>query len=55
MVPDPNVQPNHGWRHTFKTIGLEAELPERVLDEPPAGLSESLWGGAKLAYPAFDR
>lgn len=32
VVPDPNVQPNHGWRHTFKTIGLEAELPERVLD-----------------------
>lgn len=32
VVPDPNIQPNHGWRHTFKTMGLEARLPERVID-----------------------
>ncbi len=31
-ITDPNVQPNHGWRHLFKTRALEAEIPERVTD-----------------------
>lgn len=31
-VPDRNVAPNHGWRHRFKTIGMEAGIPPRVLD-----------------------
>lgn len=31
-VADPHVQPNHGWRHTFKTIGIEAGIQEKVLD-----------------------
>jgi len=32
MVPDPNVAPNHGWRHRFKTIGMEAGISPRILD-----------------------
>lgn len=32
VVTDTNVQPNHGWRHTFKTVGLEAGIEGRVLD-----------------------
>ena len=32
VVPDPNVQPNHAWRHLFKTIGFEVGIQERVLD-----------------------
>jgi integrase len=32
VVDDPNVAPNHGWRHTFKTRGLEAGIDHRVLD-----------------------
>ena len=32
IVPDPNVAPNHGWRHRFKTIGREAGIDSRVLD-----------------------
>jgi hypothetical protein len=31
-VSDPNVAPNHGWRHTFKTIGMEAGIAPRILD-----------------------
>lgn len=31
-VKDPNVAPNHGWRHRFKTVGLEADIDHRVLD-----------------------
>jgi len=31
-VTDPNVAPNHGWRHRFKTVGLEAGMGERVID-----------------------
>lgn len=31
-ITDPNVQPNHGWRHTFKTLALEVGIPERVAD-----------------------
>ena len=31
-IMDPNIQPNHGWRHTFKTLALEVGIPERVAD-----------------------
>ncbi len=31
-VTDPNVQPNHAWRHTFKTICQEAGIEERAAD-----------------------
>ncbi|MGR6327990.1 DUF6538 domain-containing protein [Sphingomonas sp. XXL09] len=31
-ITDPNVQPNHGWRHTFKTRAIDAGIPERVAD-----------------------
>ena len=30
IVPDPNVQPNHGWRHLFTTTCEEAEINPRV-------------------------
>jgi integrase len=32
IIIDPNIQPIHGWRHSFKTYGLEAEIEGRVLD-----------------------
>lgn len=32
VVTDPNVAPNHGWRHTFKMKGFEADIQEKVLD-----------------------
>jgi integrase len=31
LVP-PGVQPSHGWRHRFKTVGRELEIQDRVLD-----------------------
>lgn len=31
-VKDPRVAPNHGWRHRFKTVGMEAGIDHRVLD-----------------------
>jgi integrase len=32
IVTDPNVTPNHGWRHRFKTVGMQAGIETRVLD-----------------------
>jgi integrase len=32
LVPDKNVAPNHGWRHRFKTVGMEAGIDHRILD-----------------------
>ncbi|GLK85478.1 hypothetical protein GCM10017653_35480 [Ancylobacter defluvii] len=32
VVSDPNVSPNHAWRHRFKTVGMDAGVSERVLD-----------------------
>jgi integrase len=29
---DKDVDPNHGWRHTFKTRALAAGVPERISD-----------------------
>ncbi|WP_244491470.1 tyrosine-type recombinase/integrase [Bosea sp. Root381] len=31
-VKDPRVAPNHGWRHRFKTVGMEVGIDHRVLD-----------------------
>ena len=32
VVADPNVDPNHGWRHRFKTVGRELGIADTVLD-----------------------
>jgi integrase len=32
VIIDPNVAPLHGLRHRFKTVGMEAGVPTRVLD-----------------------
>jgi integrase len=32
IVSDQNVAPNHGWRHRFKTVGMEAGISTRILD-----------------------
>jgi hypothetical protein len=32
VVKDPHVDPSHGWRHRFKTVGIEQEVEMRVLD-----------------------
>jgi integrase len=31
-ITDPDVQPNHGWRHTFKQIGHRHQISEIILD-----------------------
>jgi integrase len=31
-VDDPEVLPNHAWRHTFKAIGFRCGISEKVLD-----------------------
>jgi integrase len=31
-ITDPTLQPNHGWRHTFKTGAMVAGIPERIAD-----------------------
>lgn len=32
IVTDPNVQPNHGWRHRFKAVGRDLGLDAYVMD-----------------------
>jgi integrase len=31
-VDDPELSPNHGWRHTFKAVGFRSGMSEKVLD-----------------------
>jgi integrase len=31
-VDDPELLPNHAWRHTFKAVGFRCGIPEKVLD-----------------------
>jgi integrase len=31
-ISDPNVQPNHGWRHKFKSLAYEHDIEERIAD-----------------------
>jgi integrase len=32
IVADPQVDPSHGWRHRFKTVGRAAGIPDTYLD-----------------------
>lgn len=32
IVSDKNVAPSHGWRHRFKTVGIEVGIEHRILD-----------------------
>lgn len=32
IVTDRNVAPTHGWRHRFKTVGMEVGIAPRILD-----------------------
>jgi integrase len=31
IVPDRRVDPNHGWRHRFRTAGMDAGIDTRIL------------------------
>jgi integrase len=31
-IRDPRIRPNHAWRHSFKEIGHQAHMGERVID-----------------------
>jgi integrase len=31
-ITDPAIRPNHGWRHTFKSVCLEVGIEERAAD-----------------------
>ena len=54
-VTDRNVAPSHAWRHTFKTLGLEAGIDGRILDaiqgHSPRTEGEK-YGGTTLAAQA---
>jgi integrase len=32
-VNDPELQPNHAWRHTFKAAAFRAGMSEKIIDE----------------------
>jgi integrase len=44
VVSDPHVDPSHGWRHRFKTVGIDEDVEMRVLDaiqgHAPRNISE---------------
>lgn len=54
-VTDPELQPNHAWRHTFKKIGDRAGISEKMLDticgHAPATVGRG-YGEADLADKA---
>ena len=51
-VSDPELSPNHAWRHTFKAIGFRSGMSEKVLDaivgHAPASVGRS-YGEPTLA------
>ncbi|MDZ7893516.1 MAG: hypothetical protein U5M50_00275 [Sphingobium sp.] len=44
-VDDPNVQPNHGWRHLYKTLarraGMEPEIRDAIQGHAPRSVGET--------------
>ncbi len=64
-VTDPNVAPNHGWRHLFQTVGREAGIEDSILDAIGGWAAPSIgrkYGGVTLEaqraafakFPRFD-
>jgi hypothetical protein len=55
VVPDPHVDPSHGWRHRFKTVGIDEAVEMRVLDaihgHAPRNISEG-YGEATIKAKA---
>jgi integrase len=59
-IPGKGVSPNHGWRHTFKTIGREVGIEDSVLDAICGHARSSVgraYGGVSIAAQkrAFER
>jgi site-specific recombinase XerD len=44
IEPKSGLQPNHAWRHTFKTIGREAEIDSEILDAIEGHTPKSVGG-----------
>ena len=60
VFKDKRVVPNHGWRHTFKTIGRESGIEDSVLDAICGHAPKTVggaYGGVSLAAQrrAFER
>lgn len=52
-VTDPNVQPNHGWRHLFKTLGRTHGMEEEARDAFPGHANRSegrSYGEREMSY-----
>jgi integrase len=50
-IVDPAIQPNHAWRHTFKTLGYSVGMEERVADAIQGHAPKTTgrtYGGPKL-------
>lgn len=54
-VDDPELSPNHAWRHLFKELGDECGIPEKISDaitgHAPANVARS-YGKARLEVMA---
>jgi integrase len=51
-VDDPNLQPNHAWRHTFKQIADRAGITERMSDYITGHAHKSV--GATYGAPTLE-
>ena len=45
MLNGAQVAPNHGWRHRFKTVGMEAGIDHRILDAIQGHAPGTVGGG----------
>jgi integrase len=52
-VSDPEISPNHGWRHTFKQIADRHRMSERMSDYITGHARKST--GARYGEPLFPR
>jgi integrase len=56
-VDDPELSPNHAWRHTFKATGFRCGIPEKLLDaivgHAPASIGRG-YGEPTLADKAHE-
>lgn len=53
-IPDPNVQPNHAWRHLFMTrcraAGVDHELRRMITGHSGEGVDEKVYGDPAGLY-----
>jgi len=54
-IKDPELSPNHSWRHTFKAHGFRCGMTEKVIDSIVGHAPAKRWARATARQTLADK